>query len=192
MTAPVSAESFAGLSFTCDLIQRREAHSCELQGLSGLCFICHLCKIFSWHQSFSQLIYKFLKIRNHVLCLFCKPRYAARTGDVDKMLLHWLCCLPSVCVRVCACVCVCVCVCVLVPQSGPTLCDPMDYHLSGSSVHGILQQEYWRGLPFPSPGDLPDPGIEPGCHLYILSKFPSLLQASVYLCEKKGMISFED
>ena len=25
----------------------------------------------------------------------------------------------------------------------------------------FLRQEYWRGLPFPSPGDLPDPGIEP-------------------------------
>ena len=24
------------------------------------------------------------------------------------------------------------------------------------------RQEYWNGLPFPSPGDLPDPGIEPG------------------------------
>ncbi|KAM7238578.1 hypothetical protein CapIbe_010098, partial [Capra ibex] len=23
-------------------------------------------------------------------------------------------------------------------------------------------QEYWSGLPFPSPGDLPDPGIQPG------------------------------
>ena len=27
---------------------------------------------------------------------------------------------------------------------------------------GFSPQEYWRGLPFPSPGDLPDPGIEPG------------------------------
>ena len=27
---------------------------------------------------------------------------------------------------------------------------------------GFLRQEYWSGLPFPSPGDLPDPGIEPG------------------------------
>jgi len=26
---------------------------------------------------------------------------------------------------------------------------------------GFLRQEYWRGLPFPSPGDLPDPRIEP-------------------------------
>ena len=25
---------------------------------------------------------------------------------------------------------------------------------------GFSKQEYWRGLPFPSPGDLPDPGIE--------------------------------
>ena len=37
----------------------------------------------------------------------------------------------------------------------------MDYSPPSSSVHGILQQEYWSGLPFPSPGDLPDPGIEP-------------------------------
>jgi len=30
-----------------------------------------------------------------------------------------------------------------------------------SSVHGFSKQEYWSGLPFPSPGDLFDPGIEP-------------------------------
>ena len=27
---------------------------------------------------------------------------------------------------------------------------------------GFSRQEYWSGLPFPSPRDLPDPGIEPG------------------------------
>ena len=27
---------------------------------------------------------------------------------------------------------------------------------------GFSRQEYWSGLPFPSPGDLPDPRIEPG------------------------------
>ena len=26
---------------------------------------------------------------------------------------------------------------------------------------GLSQQEYWNGLPFPPPGDLPDPGIKP-------------------------------
>ena len=49
-----------------------------------------------------------------------------------------------------------------VAQSCPILCDPMDCSLPCSSVHGILQARYWSGLPFPSPGDLPDPGIKPG------------------------------
>ena len=26
---------------------------------------------------------------------------------------------------------------------------------------GFPRQEYWSGLPFPTPGDLPDPGVEP-------------------------------
>ena len=30
------------------------------------------------------------------------------------------------------------------------------------SVHWIFRQGYWGGLPFPSPGDLPDPGIKSG------------------------------
>ena len=46
-------------------------------------------------------------------------------------------------------------------QSCPTLCNPMDCSLPGSSVHGILQEEYWSGLPCPSPGDFPEPGIKP-------------------------------
>ena len=48
-----------------------------------------------------------------------------------------------------------------VSQSCLTLCNPMDCSLPGSSVHGISRQEYWNGLLFPSPGDLPNPGIEP-------------------------------
>ena len=36
-----------------------------------------------------------------------------------------------------------------VAQSCPTLSDPMDCSLPGSSVHGIFQ-EYWSGVPFPS------------------------------------------
>ena len=47
-----------------------------------------------------------------------------------------------------------------VAQSFPTLCDPMNCSLPGSSIRGIFQ--YWSGLPFPSPEDLPDPGNEPG------------------------------
>ena len=36
----------------------------------------------------------------------------------------------------------------------------MDYNPPGTSALGFFSQEYWTGLPFPSPGDLPDPGIE--------------------------------
>ena len=47
----------------------------------------------------------------------------------------------------------------LVTQSCPTLYDPMDYSLPGSSVCGDSpRQEYWKGCP--SPGDLPNPRIK--------------------------------
>ena len=38
-----------------------------------------------------------------------------------------------------------------VAQSCPTLCNPMDCSLPGSSTYGIFQQEYWSGVPSPSP-----------------------------------------
>jgi len=47
-----------------------------------------------------------------------------------------------------------------VVQSCLILCDPIDYSLPGSSVHGIFQARVLEWLPFPTPGDLPDPGIE--------------------------------
>ena len=59
------------------------------------------------------------------------------------------------------CVC-CVCVCyVCWAQSCLTLCDPVDYSLPGSSVYGVFQARIWTRLTFPTPGNLPDPGIEP-------------------------------
>ena len=51
-----------------------------------------------------------------------------------------------------------------VAQSGPTLCNPMDCGLPVTSVHGSFffpRQEYWSGLPFPTPRDPPNRGIEP-------------------------------
>ena len=40
------------------------------------------------------------------------------------------------------------------------------------------RQEYWSGLPFPSPGDLPDPGIEPGSPALEADALPSEPQGS--------------
>ena len=38
---------------------------------------------------------------------------------------------------------------------------PLTVIYQASLSMGFSRQEYWSGLPFPSPGDLPDPGIEP-------------------------------
>ena len=89
----------------------------------------------------------------------------------------------------------------LIVQSCPTLCYPMDRSLPGSSVHGILQAEYWSGQPFTSLGEISDPEIEPRSLLcrqifYHLSpqeslagpkpnqkpKQPMLLAALRYMC----------
>ena len=44
-----------------------------------------------------------------------------------------------------------------------SLCDTMDYNSPGSSVHGISQQEYRSGFPFPPPGNLPNPRTRISC-----------------------------
>ena len=54
---------------------------------------------------------------------------------------HWVCCIKVISVV-------------------SDLCDPMNYSLPGSSVLGILQARIWSGLPCPSPGDLPESGIQ--------------------------------
>ena len=61
-----------------------------------------------------------------------------------------------------------------VAQSCPTLCDPMDCiaHQVPPSME-FPRQEYWSGLPFPSPGDLPNPGIEPGSPALWADALPS-------------------
>ena len=51
-------------------------------------------------------------------------------------------------------------ICYLVAKSCLT-CDPIDCNPPGSSVHEIFQARILSGLPFPSPVDLPYPGIEP-------------------------------
>ena len=68
-------------------------------------------------------------------------------------------------------------VCVLVTQLCLTLCNPIDCSLQGSSVHGILQGRIleWVGLPVPSPGDLPIPGIEPWSPALEANSLPSEL-----------------
>ena len=79
----------------------------------------------------------------------------------SKLVLRekrWIIVTSGVCMCVCMCVYTCVRACA---QSCPTLCSPMDCSPPGSSVHGIFRPEHWSGLPPPTPGDLPGPGIKP-------------------------------
>ena len=69
--------------------------------------------------------------------------------------------------RGCVCVCVCLCVCVCArTHTYSVVSDSLQPR--GRQPARLLclgdfsRQEYWSGLPFPSPGDLPDSGIEPG------------------------------
>ena len=50
----------------------------------------------------------------------------------------------------------------LVTQPCPTLCKPMDCSQPSSSVHEILQVRIQDWVAISSPGDLPNPGTEPG------------------------------
>ena len=50
----------------------------------------------------------------------------------------------------------------LVAKSCLTLVIPRTVAHRAPQSMGFSRQEYWSGLPFPSPGDLPNPGIEPG------------------------------
>ena len=65
------------------------------------------------------------------------------------------------------CVCVRVCVCVHIYVFAQLLSRVQLFAIPWATAHqallsmGFSRQEYWSGLPFTSPGDLPEPGIEP-------------------------------
>ena len=62
---------------------------------------------------------------------------------------------------------------VLAAQLCPAICDPQTVAHQAPLSMGFPRQEYWSGLPFPSPGDLPDPGIKPGSPTLQADSLPS-------------------
>ena len=80
--------------------------------------------------------------------------------------------------------------CFLVDQSCLTLCDPWTLAHKAPLSMEFTRQEYWSGLQFPSPGDFPIPGIEPGSPklraVSLLSKPSGKSEESGYLlCESR-------
>ena len=58
-------------------------------------------------------------------------------------------------------------------QLCPIFCDPMDCSPQAPLSMEFSRQEYWNELSFPSPGDLPDPGIKPGLPILQAVSLPS-------------------
>ena len=73
-------------------------------------------------------------------------------------------------------------VCILVTQSCLTLCTPWIAVRQAPLSMEFSRQEYWSGLPFPSPGDLSDPGIEPAS--------PALAGGQFFTTEPPRKLSF--
>ena len=70
--------------------------------------------------------------------------------------------------------CVCMCVCVCVRLSGVRLfATPWTVSHQASLSIEISRQEYWSGLLFPTPGDLPNPGNEPTSNALQADSLPS-------------------
>ena len=55
---------------------------------------------------------------------------------------------------------------------------------------GFSRQEYWSGLPFPSPGDLPDPGMEPGSPALQADSLPAEFRGKPITSYRKTQMNF--
>ena len=106
----------------------------------------------------------------------------------------------------CVCVCVCVCVCArphggrvststcraggggLVTKLCPALAIPWTVACRSHLSMGFSRPEYWSGLPFPSPGDLPDPGVEARSPKLQADSLPAELQGKP--CKGRGNAIF--
>ena len=75
--------------------------------------------------------------------------------------------------------------CAQLLESCLTFCNLRDYSPPGSSIHGILQQEYWQTLPSPPPGDIPHPRIKPTCSALQENFLPLSYQGSPWCPSKR-------
>ena len=73
--------------------------------------------------------------------------------SISPQMVKGQCCISAMQVSFIVCKDVCILSCL-------TLCNPMDCGPPGPLSMGISKQEYWSGLPFLPPGDLPDPEIK--------------------------------
>ena len=131
-------------------------HTCDKGSISK-----YICIKNSFNSTAKK--YFFFNVNN-----FPKKKYRQSTGT-GKGAQHYESSrcnhneIPSpICQGVCVCVCICVCPCVCVSPSVVKLCEPVDYSLPCTSVHGILQARIPEWIAILFPRDLPNPGIKSG------------------------------
>ena len=82
----------------------------------------------------------------------------------------------------------CCCCCCLIAKLYRTLLQPQGLACQAPLSMGFPRQEYWRGLPFPFPGNLPNPGIKPVSPAlagrFFTAEPPGKPISIMYLCEK--------
>ena len=69
----------------------------------------------------------------------------------------------------------------LVTKLCPTLATPWPIACQAPLFMGFSRQEYWSGLSFPSPGDLPHQRIEPGSPALQADSLPTELQGKIHM-----------
>ena len=90
------------------------------------------------------------------------------------------------------CVCVCVCIYIYIYiyivkvklkflSHVRLFATPWTVAYQAPPSLGFSRQEYWSGVPFPSPGDLPNPGIEPGSPALQADALPSEPPGNLYV-----------
>ena len=72
----------------------------------------------------------------------------------------------------------------LVTKSCPTLAVSWTVACQAPLSIGFSRQEYWSGLPFPSPGNLPNPGFKPGSPAWQADSLLSELQGKSHILNK--------
>ena len=80
-------------------------------------------------------------------------------------------------------------VCAKLLQLCMILCDPMTVAHHAPLSMGFSRQEHWSGLPFPSPGDLPDPGIKPMSPALQANSFLTELNPQMQGLELRGELT---
>ena len=121
--------------------------------ITSLLYLSHDSDVFAFHggirQRFPTMIHAYVSFVP-ALCSTLGTR-APHSQRLKKVRSVWLPYLPEVSVYMLCCACA---------QLRPTLLDSLDCSLAPLPM-GFPRQGYWNGSPFPPPGDLPDPGIEP-------------------------------